>query len=49
VKGFFFPVVPRGQSRIRVQISAGHTPAHLDQAVEAFTKVGRSLGVLASA
>jgi len=49
VKGFFFPVVPRGQSRIRVQISAGHSPAHLDRAVEAFTKVGRSLGVLASA
>jgi glycine C-acetyltransferase len=47
VKGFFFPVVPRGQSRIRVQISASHTPAHLDRAVEAFTKVGRSLGVLA--
>ena len=49
VKGFFFPVVPRGQSRIRVQISAGHSPAHLDRAVEAFTKVGRSLGVLAPA
>jgi glycine C-acetyltransferase len=45
VKGFFFPVVPRGQSRIRVQISAAHTPAHIDRAVEAFTKVGRSLGV----
>jgi len=47
VKGFFFPVVPRGQSRIRVQISAAHSPAHIDRAVEAFTKVGRSLGVLA--
>jgi len=46
VKGFFFPVVPRGQSRIRVQISAGHTPAHLDRAVAAFTKVGKVLGVL---
>jgi glycine C-acetyltransferase len=46
VKGFFFPVVPRGKSRIRVQISAAHTSAHLDRAVEAFTKVGRSLGVL---
>jgi len=46
VKGFFFPVVPRGQSRIRVQISAAHTPAHIDRAVEAFTKVGKQLGVL---
>ena len=46
VKGFFFPVVPRGQSRIRVQISAAHTPAHIDRAVDAFTKVGRELGVL---
>ena len=47
VKGFFFPVVPRGQSRIRVQLSAAHTPEHIDRAVAAFTKVGRSLGVLA--
>ena len=46
VKGFFFPVVPRGLSRIRVQVSAAHTPAHIDHAVEAFTKVGRALGVL---
>ena len=46
VKGFFFPVVPRGLSRIRVQVSAAHTPAHIDHAVEAFTKVGRSLSVL---
>jgi glycine C-acetyltransferase len=46
VKGFFFPVVPRGQSRIRVQLSAAHTPEHIEQAVAAFTKVGRSLGVL---
>ncbi len=46
VKGFFYPVVPRGQSRIRVQISAAHTPQHLERAVAAFTKVGRSLGVL---
>jgi glycine C-acetyltransferase len=45
VKGFFFPVVPRGQSRIRVQISAAHTPAHIDRAVAAFTKVGKQLGV----
>jgi glycine C-acetyltransferase len=49
VKGFFFPVVPRGQSRIRVQISAAHTPEQVDRAVEAFTKVGRRLGVVAGA
>jgi glycine C-acetyltransferase len=47
VKGFFYPVVPRGQSRIRVQLSAAHAPEHIDRAVAAFTKVGRSLGVLA--
>jgi glycine C-acetyltransferase len=48
VKGFFYPVVPRGQSRIRVQISAAHRPDHVERAVGAFTKVGRSLGVLAA-
>jgi glycine C-acetyltransferase len=48
VKGFFFPVVPRGQSRIRVQLSAAHTTAHIERAVAAFTKVGRELGVLAA-
>jgi glycine C-acetyltransferase len=48
VKGFFFPVVPRGLSRIRVQLSAAHTPAHIDRAVTAFTKVGRALGVVKS-
>ncbi|HEX9203433.1 MAG TPA: glycine C-acetyltransferase [Vicinamibacteria bacterium] len=47
VKGFFHPVVPRGQSRIRVQLSAAHGPDHLERAVAAFTKVGRALGVLA--
>jgi glycine C-acetyltransferase len=46
VKGFFFPVVPRGLSRIRVQLSAAHTPEHIDRAVAAFTKVGRALAVL---
>ncbi|MCM2255709.1 MAG: glycine C-acetyltransferase [Vicinamibacteria bacterium] len=46
VKGFFFPVVPRGLSRIRVQISAGHTTEQVDKAVAAFTKVGKQLGVL---
>jgi len=38
--------VPRGLSRIRVQVSAAHTPAHIEQAVAAFTKVGKSLSVL---
>lgn len=46
VVGFSYPVVPRGQARIRVQISAAHTQEHLDRAVEAFVKVGRELGVL---
>jgi glycine C-acetyltransferase len=46
VKGFFFPVVPRGKARIRVQVSAAHTPEHIERAVAAFTKVGRALGVL---
>jgi glycine C-acetyltransferase len=45
VKGFFFPVVPRGLSRIRVQISAGHSTEQVDRAVAAFTKVGKALGV----
>jgi glycine C-acetyltransferase len=48
VKGFFFPVVPRGQSRIRVQLSAAHRKEHIDRAVAAFTKVGRAQGVLPS-
>jgi glycine C-acetyltransferase len=47
VKGFFFPVVPRGLSRIRVQLSAAHSPAQIERAVAAFTRVGRTLGVLA--
>jgi glycine C-acetyltransferase len=46
VIGFFYPVVPKGQARIRTQISAAHTREHLDRAVEAFTRVGRSLGVI---
>ena len=46
VKGFFFPVVPKGKARIRVQLSAAHEPEHIERAVLAFTKVGRSLGVL---
>ena len=46
VIGFFYPVVPRGRARIRVQISAAHEREHLDKAIEAFTKVGKQLGVL---
>ncbi|UNK43377.1 glycine C-acetyltransferase [Luteimonas sp. S4-F44] len=44
--GFFFPVVPKDQARIRTQISAAHTREHLDQAIDAFTRIGRELGVL---
>ncbi len=44
--GFFYPVVPRGQARIRVQLSAAHDKKHIDRAVEAFTKVGKKLGVI---
>lgn len=47
VIGFFFPVVPKGEARIRTQMSAAHTPEQIDQAVEAFVKVGRKLGVIA--
>ena len=46
VIGFYFPVVPRGEARIRVQLSAGHERAHLDKCITAFTKVGKELGVL---
>jgi glycine C-acetyltransferase len=46
VTGFYFPVVPRDQARIRVQLSAAHEPEHLDKAIAAFTKVGKELGVL---
>ena len=46
VTGFFYPVVPKGQARIRVQISAAHEPGHLERAVEAFVKVGRRLRVI---
>lgn len=49
VIGFFYPVVPKGQARIRVQLSAAHTKDHLDQALDAFEKVGKSLGVVAEA
>jgi glycine C-acetyltransferase len=46
VIGFSFPVVPRGEARIRTQMSAAHTSDHIDQAIEAFTKVGQELGVI---
>lgn len=46
VIGFYYPVVPKGQARIRVQISAVHERHHLDKAIEAFTQVGKELGVL---
>lgn len=46
VIGFFYPVVAKGQARIRVQLSAAHTKEHLDKAISSFTKVGKELGVL---
>jgi glycine C-acetyltransferase len=46
VVGFYYPVVPKGQARIRVQISAGHSKEHLDKAIAAFTKIGKQLGVV---
>jgi glycine C-acetyltransferase len=46
VIGFYFPVVPKGQARIRVQISAVHEKEHLDKAIQAFTEVGKELGVI---
>ncbi|MBQ0123195.1 MAG: glycine C-acetyltransferase [Bacteroidales bacterium] len=46
VTGFYYPVVPKGQARIRVQVSAGHEKEHLDRCIAAFTKVGKELGVL---
>jgi len=46
VIGFFYPVVPKGKDRIRVQISAAHSREHLDKAIAAFTKVGKELGVI---
>ena len=46
VIGFFFPVVAKGQARIRVQLSAAHSQQQLDKAIQAFTEVGRELGVI---
>ncbi len=46
VIGFFYPVVPKGKARIRVQLSAAHEPEHIEKAVQAFTEVGKELGVI---
>jgi glycine C-acetyltransferase len=46
VVGFFFPVVPQGQARIRTQLSAAHEQHHLDRGIEAFVKIGKKHGVL---
>jgi glycine C-acetyltransferase len=46
VIGFFYPVVPRGTARIRVQLSAAHEKHHIDRAIDAFVKVGKKLRVL---
>ncbi len=46
VIGFSFPVVPKGQSRIRVQLSAAHTPEMVDRAIDAFTRVGKRFGLV---
>jgi glycine C-acetyltransferase len=49
VIGFSYPVVPKGQARIRVQLSAAHERVHLDRAIAAFTRVGQELAVLKTA
>ena len=46
VTGFYYPVVPKNEARIRVQVSAGHEVEHLDKCIAAFTKVGKELGVI---
>lgn len=47
VTGFFFPVVPKGQARIRTQMSAGHTTEQVERAIEAFVRIGKQLNVIA--
>jgi glycine C-acetyltransferase len=49
VIGFYYPVVPKGKARIRVQLSAAHEKHHLDKAIEAFSTIGQELGVLQNA
>ena len=46
VIGFFYPVVPKGKARIRVQLSASHNQEHLDKAIQAFVKIGKKLDVI---
>ena len=46
VVGFFFPVVPRGEARIRVQISASHTISQIDKALNIFNKIGKELNII---
>jgi glycine C-acetyltransferase len=46
VIGFYFPVVPKGKARIRVQLSAAHEQHHLEKAINAFIKVGKEMGVI---
>ena len=46
VTGFFYPVVPKGKARIRVQLSAAHTQKHLDKAIKAFTEVGKEMNII---